>query len=281
MGRALLVAYLSLVTAAFAADAPKLTADELVARHLASMGGVAARNASTCSLDAAAHFGFVLGGTGDLYGKARFFSEGRKLHLVMNFDNLEYRGEDIVSDGDRAVIAVSPRNDMSWLGSFLKPRHVLLKEGLFGGTLSTAWPLLDLPSHRVRLHYTGIKKIDGVALHELRYEPRNGSEGTDIRLYFEPETYRHVMTIYTVSVAVIDPRSMEIRSHARNVDADEGRQIVRETFSDFHTVDGVTLPRHWTIDFTNQLHDTRILRWDLNVSVVYHLPIDPAVFNLK
>jgi len=67
----------------------------------------------------------------------------------------------------------------------------ILREGLFGGTISTAWPLLDLkPAGEAK--YEGVKKIDGRELHDLTYVPNKSSSGSDltIHLYFEPDTFR-------------------------------------------------------------------------------------------
>jgi len=41
----------------------------------------------------------------------------------------------------------------------------IVKEGLLGGELSTAWALQNLDGNRVKIEYIGLKKVDG---HELQ-----------------------------------------------------------------------------------------------------------------
>ena len=50
--------------------------------------------------------------------------------------------------------------------------------------------------------FEGLKKIDGQELYDLRYRPHKGTD-LDINLYFDPETYRHVETVYTLTSSEI------------------------------------------------------------------------------
>src|SRR5207245_6897539 len=78
-----------------------------------------------------------------------------------------------------------------------KPRP--MREGLLGGVLVTAWPLLDVQERKAKLTYQGIKKFEGREFQVIRYRPKKGTD-LAIRLYFEPETLRHAMTTYQVSI---------------------------------------------------------------------------------
>src|SRR5512147_840676 len=136
---------LLVATASFSADESKLTPDDLVSRHLAAIGTPEARSAAKSrGVDGKAHFQFVAGGGGQTDGDAKMGTDGRKLRFVVNLNSANYTGEDFVTDGSKVNIASVVSSKRSVLGSFLYNRDIVLKEGLFGGVLSTAWPLLNL-----------------------------------------------------------------------------------------------------------------------------------------
>ena len=74
----------------------------------------------------------------------------------------------------------------------------IIKEGLLNGELGTAWALQNIDHHRVKLDNLGRKKVDGRELDAIEYVSKSNGEMT-IRLYFDPETHHHVMTVYTVA----------------------------------------------------------------------------------
>src|SRR5258708_21716858 len=86
---------------------------------------------------------------------------------------------------------------------------LIFKQGLMGGTLSSAWPLLDLTARGPLLEYVGTKKVDNRLLHELKYLPRGGSD-LKIALFFEQDTFRHVRTAYERGIAA----PTGVRDHA-------------------------------------------------------------------
>lgn len=280
--RTALVLLFSLFTATVVAtDGPPLTAEELVARHLVAIGSPEARKAQSRGVDGTAHYEVLLGGAAQNDGTVKLGSDGHKVRFVMRLNGTTYVGEDFVTDGSKVEIAPMIASKRSILGRFFITRDEALKEGVFGGVLSTAWPLLDT-AHPHKLHYGGLKSIDGRPMHELRYETRKNAADTDIRLYFDPETYRHVMTIYTVTVpvteaAMINPSARTQIGGSLNV----GHQVVRESFSDFKAVDGLLLPTKWTIELSSDIGSTTNMHWDIAVQQAVHTPIDPAVFRMR
>jgi hypothetical protein len=120
----------------------------------------------------------------------------------------------------------------------------ILTEGLWGGTLSTGWALAHLDERLAKLQDRGLKKVNGRELRRVDYTPKKHSD-LEIQLYFEPDTFRHVMTVY----------SMTISPHMGTSDIatareQETRYRIEERFADFKNVDGFTLPEKWTIEFT-------------------------------
>lgn len=263
----------------------KLTAQEIVARHLMSIGSDAARAALKSRVaQGSARFKIVVGGSGNLEGKEWLVSEGRKLQFMMKFANPNYRGEQFIFDGERVQVTSTQPGSRSLFGGFVYSQEVILREGLFGGVLSTAWPLLNLGERNPKLTYGGMKKIGEKELHEVRYIPQKAGD-LQIFLYFEPETFRHVLTVY----------SLTIRSQIAERDEETARQLetrykLEERFSDFKSVDGLTLPTHWDIRLDSQvpgsvagyLARSSLLEWEVTQDqVTNNISLDSRNFAIK
>src|SRR6266550_1489814 len=220
--------------------------EQLVAHHLESLGPAKARaEAKTRVAEGMVEFRISTGGAGVLNGKSVFVSEGRKLHLIMKFANNQYRGERFIWNEDKVQIAAATaRQDRSSFGEFLRGQDAVIREGLLGGVLSTAWPLLNLEDRKPRLSYEGLKTIDGQQLYDLRYRPQRSTD-LDIHLYFDPQTFRHVRTVYKLTV---EP-SIGVRE-TDSARQQETRYRIDERFTDFQTVDGLVLPAHYVLQFT-------------------------------
>ena len=62
------------------------------------------------------------------------------------------------------------------------------------------------------------------------------------------------------------------------------RYRVEEKFSEFKTVDGLTLPNHYTIHFTQEPQGgkTTILDWDITANrILQNVTLDPRNFQVK
>ena len=218
-----------------------------------------------------------VGGSGSLEGPAIFVSEGRKLFFSIQFDVLNYTAEEVSFDGEDCYVGYIQPGIRSQLGNFLYQFDALVEEGLLGGVLSTAWPLLDLEARRPRLDYEGLKKVSGQELLELRYRMRRGGRGFNIRLYFDPESFRHVATTYKLRISA--PMGRTPLESARQT---ETRYTLEEWFSDFHPTDDLDLPSRWTIRLTLETGSGNYLaKWDMSYPLITHnLSIDPQVFVL-
>jgi hypothetical protein len=263
-----------------AGTTPVTNADELVAHHLDALGSAQARSdAKTRVAQGTAEFKILVGGAGTLDGKSVFVSQGAKLHFMMKFPNNDYRGEQFIFNEDKVeVSSATARQSRSALGGFLYTQDVVLREGLWGGVLSTAWPLLDLEKHKAKVSFDGLKKLDGQDLYELRYQPRKNTD-LEIRLYFDPETCRHVETVYTLNIS-----PSVVNSETANARQQESRFRLEERFSDFKTVDGLTLPTEYTIHFTQELQTgrTTVSEWKLQeTDLANNTALDERNFAVK
>jgi hypothetical protein len=260
--------------------AADMTAEDLVAKHLASVGSPEARNAKTRVTEGAITYKILVGGSGEAAGKSFFVSEGMKRQLLMKINDRNYRGEQWIYDGDKDSVSFSlTQQKRSQFGEFLYTQPVPLREGLLGGLLTTAWPLLDPSMRDAKLSYQGLKKVDGRDLHDLLYKPKKGTD-YEIHLYFDPETFHHVLTVYTIT---IQPQ-MRFHGDTLNVRQVPERHRVEEHFSDFKQFDGLTLPTQYELKYTQELQTggTTLFVWDIAVSQITNgSGVDPRNFEVK
>lgn len=261
-----------------AAKGPKMKPEELVARHLAALGSPESLSVvQSRGARGTARMEVLRGGSGFLEGPVVFASQGRKLLLSIQFNHLNYSAEQVSCDDEKVYVGNIEPGVRSQLGQFLYQYDELVREGLFGGVLSTAWPLLDLEGRNPKLDYRELKKISGRELLELRYRIRKGGGDVNIRLYFDPESFRHIATTYKLRLSAPMGRTSE--ESARQSDT---RYTLEEWFSDFRPLDDLDLPRQWTVRFTVETGFGNFMgKWDMRFPQIAHNPsIDPQIFVL-
>jgi len=225
-----------------AATPQKLTAEEVVARHLESIGDEKARaSVTTRIISGTSQVIFRTTPTGQASGKAVLASDGFKNLIGMSFPSPVYPREQFGFDGDTFLAAYTVPGVRSTLGGFLMTHGLIFKQGLMGGALSSAWPLLDPSLRGAKLEYKGLKKIDNRELQEVRYLPRGAGELT-IDLYFDPENFQHVRTEYNRVIAA----GVGDRSYI-SAQGKETRYKMVEEFSDFQKEGGLLLPHAYKI----------------------------------
>lgn len=263
---------------ALAKDA-KLTSEEIIAKHLASVGTPEAiKAAESRTVRGSVSFGSVAGK--HIEGGAELSSQTGTLKCQFEFGQTNYPREKFVFDGSAVSVAMVDQGVRSPLGVFLFGQQSILKEGLWGGTLSTAWPLYDLSRTTPKLNYDGLRKVRGQKLHRLVYTPKRGDGSLSIELYFEPETFRHVLSLYTIHTSSLEPerQAFQQKSGVGGVDnrrmsdrelAEESKILLEERFSDFKTVDGLTFPSRWDVRYdVYPATKTRELQWDVTFTGV-------------
>src|SRR5215472_2512379 len=241
----------------------KPTVDAIISRHLDSIGSAEARaNAVSRVSQGKVVFAEVIQHSLRMEGAATLLSQERKHKCEFQFGNPQYPGEQFVFDGNKEMVATVDQTSRSRLGNFLFLQEDVLREGLFGGVLSTAWPLLNTQKANPVLKYEGLKKVDGQQLHEISYVPRKRSESGElsIHLYFEPETYHHVLTVYRVTMQH-DVQTLS--------DPNQTTVIVEERFGDFQAIGGLTLPRHWDIRYRVEPQNVpQVYDWDVTLTQI-------------
>jgi hypothetical protein len=278
----------------------EMKAEDVVARHLDSIGTVDARSAAqTRIVQGTSRYKILVGGGGELQGTSALVSEGRKAVVMIKFANGDYRGEQFVTDGDKVSIAATTSSHRrSSFGEFVHSQDQIVYEGLIGGALTTSWALLNLDENKSRLNFDGERKVEGRAAYQLTYHSKKKDDLT-VHLYFDMEHYRHVMTTYTITLASglggfspssSDQAGLTTPSNAPGADVTQSarqkqtRYTIEERFSDFKTTEGLTLPTKYVIHFTEELQSgaTNVFEWDLTADEVSNnKPLDPRNFQVK
>lgn len=288
-----LIALLVFVTVGVAAHSQNLKPEEIVTHHLDSIGPAEARAAiKSRVVQGTLKFHVLVGGGGDVSGTWGRVSEQRRSNFVMRFaTGGDWHGEQFIFDGDRTSFAsATASHTRSVFAQFVSSQDFIIKEGLLGGELSTGWALQNLDQTHAKLQSLGRKKIDGRELIGIQYISK-ASTDLQIKLYFEPDTYRHVMTVYSLDIAPNMGR--EITESAYQHD---NRYTIEERFSDFKPIDGLTLPTHYRLQYTQEVQNqatqqadksqllgsTRLYDWDMAVENLRHnVSLDAANFRLK
>jgi len=243
----------------------ELKADDVLAKHLDSIGTKEKRaeiknriTIGTAQFDVLRSPTYTKGKLSS--GKVVFLSEAGKIFLGTKYESLDYPFDEIVYDGkDLNVAYINPGN-RSVLGNFVISHRYLFSEGLFGGSLSTAWSLLDLHSHEAKIKSGGKKKINGQPTYVLNYLIKGGSP-LSVKLYFNAETFQHVRTEYEqVFTAPMVKIPGESAGQVQTL------HQLTEDFSDYKKVNGLTLPHSYRINLLIDGKQTNEFEWKFQFS---------------
>lgn len=268
----------SAAVAALPLPQEKLKAEDVLARHLAAIGPADAL-AAVKSLIGIGKVRAVTrtNAVKELTGVTQIASEGDKVLLAMLFNSTTYPFEKVSYNGQNLTAAIWPDGKRSSLDTFLIDHDAPFKQGLIGGVLSTAWPLLNTGADMPKLSYSGTDKVNNRQAHKLKYDPRKSS-GLQISLFFDAETFQHVRTEYQYTKSARMGATPE-----QSISQLESRYKVVEEFSDFKTEGKLTLPHTYKIRYTiEEQNNTQMLEWTMVFSqFAFNEQIDAAAFNLS
>ncbi|MBK6723190.1 MAG: hypothetical protein IPO41_04090 [Acidobacteria bacterium] len=254
------------VIAAFAASvtAQDLKPDEIIAKHLDSIGKKEARESlktlmAVGTSEFESRIPLVKGG-----GKAIVVSDPGNLFFIISLNSKEYPFEKIGHFNGKTSLPFISAGNRSLLGTFLKEHDKILSSGLFTGSMSLRWFLADADRHGARLKSAGMKTVDGKKLHALDcFLSGSGSDDFKVRLYFD-DTFRHVRTEYKREVVRGQGTFGQANQQAN------ARVELTEVFSDFKTVADLTLPYTYRVTFSsNSNSTTNENMWGVNVTEYY------------
>jgi hypothetical protein len=267
-----------------AVRAEDLTAEQLVAAHVKSIGNPALLAKITSNtLFGITDVDFIQGMNGSLKdGKTMIVSQGPKLAIVQKFTDINYPGEYFAYDGNNVTVGYMSPGQRSPLADFIFRFKGIMKEGMLGGIISNSWPLLNIQKKQADMKCRKTT-IDGKELYELEYHPKEGFGLIKVRMYFDPTTFRHVRTDYRVNIK--EDASVGNRGHidstadkatvnavnptgGMNIQArDDSHYTLTEKFDDFKKVGGLTLPHRYVLEYTLDGNGQAFLgHWTLTVS---------------
>lgn len=278
----------------FAKD--QVTPEEIVTVHLGSVGNPEALAAiKTLAFVGTTSVEFIQGMHGSMSGTSMYVSDGKKMGIVLKYDDINYPGEYFAYDGKEVTVGHISPGQKSPLADFLFRHDGIMKEGLLGGVLSGGWPLLHLKERQADLKYSKAT-IDGRQLHEIEYRPKKSLRDVKIKLYFDPETNRHVRTEYRVRVRddmSAAPGGGATRTGRFQVPGQgtggletlsgglpDSIYVLVEKFDDFKKAGELTLPHRYTMDYSveGQGH-TFIAKWTMQaVQWAFNKTYDERIF---
>ena len=258
----------------------KMKAEDVIAKHLEALGTQAAREAAETR---------IIGGTSRAIFKARstsgaidgqvvIASTENKVVLGMKFDAPNYPGERFGFDGKKFTVGYLTPGVRSPLGTFALTNSEIFKEGLIGGTLTSAWPLLNLSERKAKIEYGGTDKVNDRPVHKLKYYPNKGSD-LKITLYFDAETFQHVRTQYD--------RVVGARLGSGGVDSSASQQETRykiiEDFGDYKEESKLKLPHSYKLQLEiNKTGGSSLDRWEMTLDQFsFDQEIDERMFNVE
>jgi hypothetical protein len=256
----------------------KLKAHELMARHQQAIGAVETRNAvESLIITGTVVATFREPGTGQIAGRSVLSSAGDKNLIGMVFDNLpDYPHEKFGFDGKDVSIAYVRPGVRSTFGDFLLANKSVIRRGLLGGALSTAWPLFNDREDVGKIEVGGAKRIGDRPVIEVKYFPKGGSD-LRISLFFDSETFQHVRSEYTKVVSSQMGANPELSARQT-----ETRYKMVEEFADFRKEQGLMLPHSYKITL-----EVRAQRgsfdgdWHITLTdFSFNQAIDPAAFDV-
>lgn len=274
-----LSAFFLMLSFSVSLSAQKMTVEEVLAKHLDSIG-TAADRAATKTLVAvgSAEVKSVTKITTPVVGRIVIASAGEKIFWGLGLNSADYPLEKFSFDGRDAKTAVIRLGIRSTLGGFVESNDLMLKQGLFGGALGTHWVMFDLANRKGKVSLDGTKKIDGKEAYALSYSPKGGGD-IEVKLFFDKETFRHVRTEYKrVSSAGIGVRPEDSTKYSEN------RITLTENFADFKPVGKLTLPHSYKISYvtTGNSNGSTNIQWTFNLTeFAANQVIAPGTFDIE
>ena len=271
-----IVLFVSLLFAvSIAVEAQKLKPEEIIAKHLNSLGTAEKRAAlKTFIAVGEVSVEYITQKNQPASGRMVIASEGNKLFYGMQLNASDYPQEKFVFDGKKADVAMVRAGTRTLLGNFVQSNNGILSNGILSGPLSTAWPLLDAAQRGGKFSGGSIKKVEGKDAYAVSLSPKGGSD-VDITLYFDAESFQHVRTEYKRSSSASMGRTPEQSSQMS-----ETRYKLTEDFSGYKEFQGLNVPSKYKIHYLSSGQNGTVeIEWKANLSeFAINQALDPGTF---
>jgi hypothetical protein len=255
---------------------PKMSAEEIISKHLASIGDQSTLASVKSRIMVGVGVFTAKTRAGRIGGPAQLASTGDKFLLAVMLNSNDYPYEKVGFDGKDVTTGILPDGGLSPLAEFLKSNKLIVRRGLLGGVLSQGWPLLS-ERREVKLESAGTAKIGDRTLYKLKLTASGMGEMT-VALYFEPGTFRHVRTEYSYRTGQLTSPNPNRPNQLGGTSP--GYYLLTEDFSNFSKVDNLVLPLSYVLEYTTDAGKT--LTWQINFSQAYNnQPLEASVFRVS
>lgn len=258
--------------------AQDLKVEDIVAEHLNSIGTKEKREAVKNQMAiGTSEFESKLP-TRKTTGKAAIVSEAGNLLFIASLASKEYPFEKIGLFADKISLPFVTAGARSPLGAYISDHSRILSEGLFTGSISAKWSLLNTQIKKGKLNYAGMKKIDGRKTYVLNYYLNGSSNEFTINLFFDAQTFQHLRTEYRHVIA-----AKEIIFGASSAQRSGTEIAMTEEFGDFKDENGLTLPHSYKIKYlTSSEKGTYEYNWGVTISqYIFNQKLAPEFFSFS
>lgn len=282
-----------------------LTVQELITAHLKSIGApedIKSLRSRVMSGSALAYFATTKGGSGGFKdGEFVLASEPDKMGIRVAFSSPEYPGEFIAYNGNEVTVSHIAPGQRSPFAEFIHRNDSVLKKGWLGGTLSMAWPLLNLEGNPSGIEYAQ-GQIEGHPVHQLISKVKD----MRITMSFDEKSFRHMRTEYR---ARNDSMIADQMSYAPMMTGDingdwqmtfdhrqllpsimgvarvpDSKLLLVEKFEDFSKAGDLTLPYRYTIEYSVEGQGIAYAaKWAMRASpnIIINGQIDSSFFRAQ
>ena len=256
-----------------AAFGQKLKPEEIIAKHLDSLGTPEARSSVKNRMAVGSVLvKFLSQKNQTTEGRVVMVSTDSQNFFGMTLNASDYAGEKFTYDGKKSSIGFANNGVRSVLGNFVQSNNWIVEDSILGGVLAQSWAL-KTPG-KAKISGGGTKKIDGKEVYVLDYSRKGGSD-VEVKLYFDKETFQHVRTEYKrTSSAGIGTSPNQSSGFI------ETRHKVVEDFGNYKTVNGLSLPHSYKLLYsvTGQSGTTEI-EWTFDLSeFAFNQNLDESTF---
>jgi hypothetical protein len=269
-----LLAGLFLTVGCSGAFAQDMKADEIVAKHLESIGPKAKREeVKTRIARGLSTFRSKLPDNSTA-GAAILVTDTNNFFFLSSFKSKDYPFEKIGLFSGKVSIPLIDAGNRSPLGAFINDNKRVIEEGIFGGTLSNLW---GMESPKGKISAAGKRKVNGKEAFVVDYFPKGGGSNFTVKLYFDMQTFQHVRTDYRI---VIEPRSDKIGV----MGVQSGVKItLMEEFGDYKDEAGLMLPHTYRVQYlTDSNSGTFEYNWGFNVTeYFFNQKLEPDFFTFE
>lgn len=267
--------------------AQKLSADEIILKHLESLGKKESVASMKLRIAIGASEFFIPSATKKTRGRAVFASNGDEMAFFSTFEMADYPFERIGLFRDKVDIPIVQLGRRSPLGTFLTAYDKTVKSRIFGGSVFSTWRFGSVDNLAGKTETEGKKKVGDHEAWVIKFSPTDGlSTGSSIKLYFDAETFSHLRTVYRQKET--ERGFHEIRGRAAGTgqvpgaweqDMASNGSTLTEDFDDYRTENGLTLPYRYTLLLNiDGVRGTSEFRWTFEFSEYRQMKEFPPAF---